>query len=140
MQSLTALCIRGIPANNSEITWRLSSCGASCRSIGLQLFESIDKGQEAEAIELIDKESRSAYVRDANKHGYAIHHAVFQVRSYPAGDLHLSMLQYGLCALMHSTAQHSKPSKALLRRWVDQWYNVVPPSHLLALPSACLLW
>lgn len=46
----------------------------------MQLFESIERKQEAEAIQIIDKESRSAYMRDSNRHGYAIHHVVFQVQ------------------------------------------------------------
>ena len=91
---------------------------AVCRSIGLQLFESIDKGQEAEAIKLIDKESRSAYVRDANKHGYAIHHAVFQVPSSPRRSStpvkHCSMAHVQRCTAQEAkqglkTALHSLP-------------------------------
>ena len=54
--------------------------GGACRSKGLQLFDAIDRKQEAEALELIDEERTSAYVQDANKHGYALHHAVFQVQ------------------------------------------------------------
>ncbi len=53
--------------------------GGACRSKGLQLFGAIERKQEAEALELIGKERTSAYVQDANKHGYALHHAVFQV-------------------------------------------------------------
>ena len=55
--------------------------GGACRSKGLQLFDAIERKQEAEALELIGKERTSAYVQDANKHGYALHHAVFQVPS-----------------------------------------------------------
>lgn len=55
----------------------------ACRSVGLQLFESIKKKQEAEALKLIDREHRSVYMRDANRHGYAIHHAVYEVSPSP---------------------------------------------------------
>ncbi|CAL5222598.1 g4989 [Coccomyxa viridis] len=80
------------------------------RSIGLQLFESIDKGQEAEAIRLIDEESRSAYIRDANKHGYTIHHAVFQDLQHVVARLAI------MPGVLHQRDSHRQSAYQLARK------------------------
>ena len=117
--------------------WSLRSYCPSCRSIGLQLFESIDKGQEAEAIRLIDKESRSAYIRDANKHGYTIHHAVFQVPTSPCRR----STRVKCCSMAHvhsCTAQQALQSfQVSLYPLFMRWEHSVSSSvnHLPAIPS-----
>ena len=115
-----------------EVDLRCSHVVPACRSMGLQVFDRIEKRQEAEAIKLIDQERRSAYIRDAKNHGYVIHHAVFQVPFGPWGSP-LSAHPNGCIA----HAQCSEPSKdsAVVVKPSGPWkHSPESPSKSLVAP------